>query len=370
MKPDPAMKWVVVLCIGGVVGLLLGVLLSSGIGRRPRSEPDWRETALANTLANRRAYTLPLNNPDMIPADRAAHMKDEDVVLGVLFRGTARAYPWWLISNYHVVNDTVDELPLLITLCEVCGGASAFRPVVPDLPGITLSFQITGVRHGTIELGDHQTWSKWHPFLGTALSGPLTGRALERRPLFLLKWREWLELYPDSLVVNGSPELRERFHGSESGHIGEDVIPDLFLRSANLSDNRLGRHALVLGIAFPDTGKAYAVPADELVPFPNLFFTELDGKQVLIVRQAEWAMAAFDISQTDFAKDFEIVSKVPLRFRGADGLMWDAFGLSADKEDDAHRMTPTRGYLTEWYEWVTHSPQTEIVNSVQGLSTE
>ena len=364
------MKSVVILCVGGLAGIVVAVSVGSMVGGRSRSEPDWRDVALASTLANRRSYTLPLNNPDMIPAGRADHMKDTDLVLGIVFHGTARAYPWWLTSNYHVVNDTVDEDPLLITLCEVCGGAAAFSPIVPDLPGITLTFQISGVGHGTIELGDHQTWSKWHPFLGTALSGPLEGRSLDRYPLLLLSWREWKDLYPDSLVANGSPELRERFHGSESGHIGDAVIPDLFLRSANLVDNRLERHELVLGFTFPNTGKAYAVPADSLVPFPNLFLAVLDSEPVLIVRQAELAMTAFDLKPIGYDAEFALVSKAPLLFRSTDGLIWNAFGIRQDGEESESRLPTARSYLTEWYEWVSHSPQTEIVSSVRIVSCE
>jgi hypothetical protein len=363
------MKSVRVLCIGSLAGILAGMILGLVVAGFFRSapesgEPGWREQALANTLANRRSYTLPLNNPDMIPADQATHMQDDDVVLGLFFHGTGRAYPWWLTSNYHVVNDTVDENPLLITLCEVCGGASAFRPVVPELPGITLTFQITGTAHGTIELGDHQTWSKWHPFLGTALSGPLAGNSLERHPLMLLPWSEWKGLYPNSLVVNGSPQLRERMHGSESGHVGETIIPDLFLRSANLNDTRMDRHALVFGIILPDQGRACAIPADKLVPYPNLFLAELDNRQVLIVRQGELAMSAFDLTATDHGTNLTILSKTPLLFRSDDGQTWNAFGIAQDQKRDAPRLPSARGYLTEWYEWVSHSPETEIVTSV------
>jgi hypothetical protein len=315
-------------------------------------------------MANRRSYTLPLNNPDMIPASEADHMREDDIVLGLLLRGVPRAYPWWLTCNYHVVNDTVDEEPLLITLCEVCGGAAAFRPVVPELPGLTLTFQIRGINHGTIELGDHQTWSHWHPFLGTALSGPLTGRALERLPLHLMPWREWTNLYPKSLVANGSWQLRERPHGSESGHIGDSDIPPLFQRTANLSDDRLNRHELVLGISMADSGKAYAIPAGRLVPFPNLFAVTLDGEFVLIARQGELAITAFDVEPVENRPVIKLVSRDPLLFLCATGLTWNAFGSTQEGMSGEHQLPVRRSYITEWYEWVSHSPHTEIVNSV------
>ena len=34
-------------------------------------------------------------------------MRDDDVVLGVVVAGEARAYPWWIVKHFHVVNDTI-----------------------------------------------------------------------------------------------------------------------------------------------------------------------------------------------------------------------------------------------------------------------
>lgn len=330
--------------------------------------PDWQEIALANNLPNRRAYVLPLNNPDMIPAAAAVYMEDEDLVLGIFLGGQPRAYPWWLTSNYHVVNDTVNDEPVLITLCEVCGGAGAFRPTLPELPGIPLSFQICGVRLGTIELLDHQTQSKWRPFLGIAVEGPLRGRRLEKHPLVLMTWREWRQFYPHSVVANGSPQLRERIHGAEAGCIGDPDIPAPFERSANLSDTRLGLHDLVLGISFPELNQSYAVPVTRLVPFPNIYQVSLGRKRLLIVRQSELAVTAFEVGPASEATDFAVIATAPIQFRGSDGLVWNLFGVSSTPDGRDLELPRTRSYLTEWYEWASHSPQSEIVDAVTVLA--
>jgi hypothetical protein len=362
------MKPWAMLALGTAIGILVGAGVFLALGKASHPPPDWREVAQANTMPNRRGYTLPLNNPDMIPAEQANHMNDEDVVIGLLFHGKARAYPWWVTSNYHVVNDTVDEDPLLITLCEVCGGAAAFRPTLPDLPGISLSFQICSVGRGTIEIADHQTLSQWHPFLGSAFGGPLKGRSLERYPVLIMTWGEWKHLYPGGLVANGSLQLRERPHGSAAGHIGDPDLPRLFERTANLKDDRMGLHELVLGILIPETDKSYVVPVRDLVPFPNLFLVTLGKKPVLIVRQGELAMTAFDLEPTAYRTGLSLLSKAPIRFRSPDGLTWDVVGVSRTPEDREVRLPSVSGYLTEWYEWVSHSPQSEIVRSARILS--
>jgi hypothetical protein len=319
-------------------------------------------------MPGRRAYTLPLNNPDMIPAVHALHMQDDDVVLGLFIQGQARAYPWWLASNYHVVNDTVDDEPLLITLCEVCGGAAAFRPVVPDLPGLTLSFQISGVGLGTLEIADHQTHSKWRPFTGTSFAGPLQGRALDNHPLLMMTWREWKSRYPQSWVANGSPQLRQRPHGTECGRIGDPDLPSVFAATANLTDDRVGRHELVLGVLAKDTGKAYALPVVHLAPFPNLFVVRAGNESVLVVRETELGMTAFRLEGTQYAEAaVSLVSTNPLAFRTPDGWTWNAFGIGTAPGQPERKLPPARSYLTEWYEWVSHSRESEVIRPAEVL---
>ena len=352
------------------LGAMIGVLTGAGVGRHfqpcPDPGPDWKERAAASTMPGRRAYTLPLNNPDVIPIGRADYMKDEDVVLGVLLHGEARAYPWWLTSNYHVVNDTVGETPLLITLCEVCGGASAFRPEVPELPGLALTFQICGVSLGTIEIMDHQTHSKWRPFLGTAFEGPLKGRSLDNYPLLVMTWKEWKQRYPASMVLNGSPQLRSRPHGAEAGgHIGDPDLPPLFAATANLIDHRLGTHELVLGIKDLDRANAYAIPMSRLAPYPNLFQAKLGDRPFLIVREGELAVTAFALASTSYQAGFSLTSTNPISFRSPDGLNWNVFGASTAADGREVRLPSARSYLTEWYEWVSHSPNSDVIDSVE-----
>ncbi len=268
------MKPALVATLGVGVGVLIGAGLCFLFAAKfesaplPDPGPDWKERAVTSNFMAVRRSTLPSGTTDIVPVTDATFMRDADLVLGVLVEGEARAYPWWITSNYHVINDTVGETPLLITLCEVCGGASAFRPVVPELPRIPLSFQICGVSLGTIEIMDHQTHSKWRPFLGLAFEGPLQATTLETFPLLVMTWREWKQRYRKGFVVNGSAQLRERPHGAEAGgHIGDPDLPPLFAATANLTDHRLETHELVLGIRDAILDKSYAIPATQLVPY-------------------------------------------------------------------------------------------------------
>lgn len=55
-----------------------------------------------------------MDNPRLVePGD--VTLADEELVLGYERDGVARAYPVGMVSFHHVINDTVEGRPLLIT---------------------------------------------------------------------------------------------------------------------------------------------------------------------------------------------------------------------------------------------------------------
>jgi hypothetical protein len=152
-------------------------------------------TPIADRIRGQRiaAEHPPMEAPTVLPAASSPHMREDDVVLGVVVAGEPRAYPWWIVKHFHVVNDTLGGVPLAVSFCEQCTGAAAFRRT---LDGRILSLEVPGVYNGTIILRDRETRTLWAPFSGQALEGPLTGKRLERVPLALLRWKEWRGRHP------------------------------------------------------------------------------------------------------------------------------------------------------------------------------
>ena len=58
---------------------------------------------------------MPLDNPAFLTAEEASYLADDDLVLGLEWQGAARAYPIRMVTFHHIVNDTVEGTPLLIT---------------------------------------------------------------------------------------------------------------------------------------------------------------------------------------------------------------------------------------------------------------
>lgn len=354
----------------------------------------------------RRPHALPLNNPSFVQGRYARHVRPDDLVVGVVVKGQARAYPWWVVRNHHVINDTVvvantelgseaaddawfkyeripenrrnrDQfIPLLITLCEACSGASAYIPTISnslDRPLVFAQCRSEGswagdyTAVGVYTICDMQTHSRWHPFTGKARSGPLAGGKLKRVPVSVHKWQQWLEKYPDTLVVLAGSEMRLRTHarirGADMG--GENIHPTLRAKlqaNPEAEDKRLRRSTLVMGITNADGTKSLAYPLVLLKKHGGVVEREFDGEPYLYVVAGSYGVAVFNRKYKDEVLSFETVSKDPLLLRDQSGSIWNELGESVKgKHKGGHLSVVSDSYLAEWSEWIQEHEGADVI---------
>ncbi len=63
----------------------------------------------------RRSPFVPLDAPEFISPAEATFLEADDHVLGVTIDGDSRAYPIRMMTFHHIVNDSFDGRPILIT---------------------------------------------------------------------------------------------------------------------------------------------------------------------------------------------------------------------------------------------------------------
>ena len=56
-----------------------------------------------------------LVSPQYVPAAEAVFMRAEEQVLGLAYKGEARAYPLRIMSWHELVNDRLGDLPVLVS---------------------------------------------------------------------------------------------------------------------------------------------------------------------------------------------------------------------------------------------------------------
>ncbi len=318
-----------------------------------------------NTLAvsdRMRSFTLPLNNPGVVPAHAASHMEEDDLIAGVVVNGQARAYPRWMLVTYHVVNDTINNAPIMVAHCEICSGTSAFRPVVDGFGGRSLIFDTYGPAKGTFSVYDYQTHTVWSPFTGRTLEGQLHPSRMERIPVMVETWGTWMERFPDTEVVFGSRLFIEHSeHGrGEDNEIGAEYIPQGFANVANMEDVRLARNALVFGITNIQGDPSIAFPLEWLEEKQGVVKHPFDNEYYLLSKLGPFAVAAFRLEEDQAEKTYSVSSLHPFRLADDEGNSWDEFGKAS--EGETRDLLVADGYLTEWYEWVSSYPASEIAH--------
>lgn len=330
---------------------------------RQDGEDKWIEWYTGYGPTGRQA-SLPINNPPVVDAALASHMKDDDPVIGVLVDGYARAYPWWIMTSGHLANDLIGGQPVLVTMCERCSGISAFRAT---LSGRMLDFRLAGVHHGTWFCADFQTGSFWHPFMGEAWRGPLKGRKLERLPTYETTWGQWRRDHPHTTVLLAGPEMRFRGHsrwpGLEPKHPGSPYMLDpaeLQPHRPNPRKSWIPLREMVFGLraAAPGHGKAY--PLTRLLEV-GLFQEEFDGKPIVLAALHQFQVGAYLRRDASGTLNLRLQSREPFRMRDQRGTVWDAWGQAVDGPGKGGMLQLLDGYVTEWYEWLYAAPETELL---------
>jgi len=104
-------------------------------------------------------------------------MRDDEQVLGAFLNGVARAYPTRILSWHELVNDTIGEIPILVSYCPLCNSAVSYRR---EVDGEVTTFGTSGRLYASaLVMYDRATESLWTHYDGRAVVGVLTGEALE-----------------------------------------------------------------------------------------------------------------------------------------------------------------------------------------------
>ncbi len=298
----------------------------------------------------------PLDHPECRPAAGAVHMRDEDTVLGVVVEGRARAYPWWVLKNYHVVNDTIGRTALAVSLCEQCTGGAAFRR---ELQGRTLSLRVAGVYNGTIVLQDRETGTLFSPFAGRGLEGPLAGQKLQRLPLIFTHWDEWVARHPDTDVVFARESLRGG-HGAWYTPGKWGIVSEMGSTIVDF-DPRMPENAVVYGVE-NDQGKAY--PLKEVRARGGVVNDAVGPLPVVIVARGTLEAAGFERRLDGRVLSFRASPEPPGAMVDEEtGSRWSIEGEALAGPLRTKRLPPLDGYSVEWHVWSAYNPRAEVLET-------
>ncbi len=111
--------------------------------------------------------------PKFEEGEKVRWLRENDIITGIDFNGTQKAYPFKILVWHEAVNDEIDEIPILVSYCPLCGSTIVFRR---DFWKKTLTFGISGLLYqSNVLFYDHQTESLWSQLEMKAVTGEMIG---------------------------------------------------------------------------------------------------------------------------------------------------------------------------------------------------
>jgi hypothetical protein len=291
----------------------------------------------------------PLQNPKMIRAREARYLADGDIVFGVAIDGDVRAYPKRILAWHEMVKDTIAGRPLAGVYCTLCGAMILYDVTVN---GVHHELGTSGFLYRSNKLMyDHATKSLWSTFGGIPVVGPLAGKGIQLKTLYVVttSWGEWKSRHPQTLVL--SLDTGHQRDYSEGAAYREYFSTDRLMFTVPRLDARLPNKAEVLALRFDES--ALAISADFLRA--NRVWHDRLGRQEFVVL-------------TDAGGANRVYESAGVRFESWDGraAARDSTGRAWKVGEDAltapgrtlKRLPAHRAF---WFGWYAAYPDTRLV---------
>ena len=122
--------------------------------------------------------------------------QEEDIVIGVVLNGEARAYPYNIMNWHEIVNDTVGGVNVTVTYCPLCDTIVAFER------GDT-TFGVSGkLYQSCLVMFDRRDDSLYAQPWALGVVGPQVNQTLSRIPAVKTTLAAWMAQYPDSTILS------------------------------------------------------------------------------------------------------------------------------------------------------------------------
>ncbi|MET3981304.1 hypothetical protein ABIB62_003826 [Mucilaginibacter sp. UYP25] len=172
------------------------------------------------------------------------------LVIGVVYKGVAKAYPIIYLGYHHKVQDNIAGKPILVTYCTMCRTGRVYDPVIN---GKLQTFRLVGARHYNAIIEDDATKTWWYQSTGKAAVGELRGAQLGEVPYEQLTLGAWLNKYPGSQILQPDAIYTNDYADLKDYDIKQAVDKDTTLKNKD----SLMRKSWMIGVIVQGQPKAY-----------------------------------------------------------------------------------------------------------------
>jgi hypothetical protein len=289
-----------------------------------------------------------IDNPKFVSATDAG-LEDFELLLGLDINGDVRAYPLNILVWHEIVNDIVGGEPVALTYCPLCFTNQVFKRT---LDGDVVEFGTSGkLYNSNLVMYDRTSETLWSQALGQAIVGEHAGRKLERVPFDIAYWKEWKELYPDSIVLSQDTGFG-RPYGADP-YDDYYTSPDILFPVSH-RDDRLAPKEIVVGLENGGTYRAYSL---RQIEYDHIINDEIGSKPIALVSLHPYMVRAYDRVIDGQTLDFQYDNGKIIDQTGSE---WNFDGEAVEgkmKGKELTRLPFDEGF---WFEWVAFHAETEL----------
>lgn len=238
------------------------------------------------------------------------YMVSDDLVVGVVINGQARAYPIHVLNVHEIINDALGEPPVPVAVTYSWPGDAV---VVFDrrVDGRTLEFGVSGLLYNANTLmydirrnpaGERVTGGEglWSQLLARSVSGSDIGKQLAVIPSQLVRWADWLAAHPDTTLVDRDLSMAKRYKdAAPTQYFQTDRIP--FPYSPKTEQSAIEPKSRVVAVQAGGQRRVYPLTLLNAMATNGTFIDELGGVRLTFHphREKETVMISADPPDSD-----------------------------------------------------------------------
>ena len=178
-----------------------------------------------------------------LPQDLSAvtYLQNSDEWIVLVRENTAKFYPYAILNRHEIVNDTINNQPVLVTFCPLCGTSIVYSPVIN---GKTLQFGVSWLLYNSnLLMYDKESESLWLQATWKAVVWESTASSLSRIPHQVITRWTFQQPYPNGLVLSDETWYDKAYTVNPySSYLSNDQL----LFPVNTTDPRLAPKELLI----------------------------------------------------------------------------------------------------------------------------
>jgi len=242
----------------------------------------------------------PLRGPEMISAQEADYLGDDNIVFGIEVNGDIRAYPKRILAWHEMFVDTVGGVDFAGVYCTLCGTVILYETEASGLPH---SMGTSGFLYRSNKLMyDKATQSLWNTIKGEPVLGPLVdkGIALNHRSVVTTTWGKWKKLHPETKVLSLNTGHRRDYGEGVAYH--QYFSTDALMFNTPFSDQRLKNKQEVLALRFKEYPREQLAISAKFLKDNPVYRGKLGEQKFVVLTDETGANRVYDPKDVTFTQ--------------------------------------------------------------------